>query len=178
MMKTNLKSKLQAISELARKENYVEAIRRVDQLIREYPDEPWTWRTRAYVNSRQGNEDEAISDLSNAIERSDNEPDFYYSRGIILFEEGRHREAVSDFTKVIELSDLHGSDYYREGAYFFRADSYVRLKEFARAKDDCLHVRDDMRTWTDRLRTKAEILADCPASHTEGQWGQSRRIGI
>ena len=166
-MNANLKSKLQAISELARKEDYLEAIRRVDQLIMEYPAEPWTWKTRAYVNSRQGNENAAIADLTNAIERSDNEPDFVYTRGILFFQVGRYREAVSDFTKVIELSDLHGSDYYREGAYFFRADSYVRLKEFARAKDDCLHVRDDMRTWTDRLRTKAEILADCPASHTD-----------
>jgi tetratricopeptide (TPR) repeat protein len=166
-MNANLKSKLQAISELARKEDYLEAIRRVDQLIMEYPAEPWTWKTRAYVNSRQGNENAAIADLTNAIERSDKEPDFYYSRGVIMFQEGRYREAVEDFTRVIYLSDLHEFLYYREEAYFFRADSYVRLKEFARAKDDCLHVRDGMRTWTDGLRTKADILADCAASHID-----------
>ena len=166
-MEPILRSKLNAIDDLARKEAYDEALRRVDQLIAESPEEPWTWRTRAYVNSRQGNADAAIADVSQAIARGEKEPDFVYTRGIFFFQVGRYREAVSDFTKVIELSDLHGSDYYREGAYFFRADSYVRLKEFAKAKDDCLHVRDEMSTWTDRLRTKAEILADCPASDTD-----------
>jgi len=166
-MEPILKSKLDAIDDLARKEAYDEALRRVDQLIAESPAEPWPWRTRSYVNSRQGNVDAAIADVSQAIAKGEKEPDFVYTRGILFFQVGRYREAVSDFTKVIELCDLHGSDYYREGALFFRADSYVRLREFARAKDDCLHVRDDMRTWTDRLRTKADILADCPASHAD-----------
>jgi tetratricopeptide (TPR) repeat protein len=161
-METTLKSKLDAIDDLARKDDYGEALRRVDQLIEEHPAEPWTWRTRAYINSRQGNVDAAIADMSQAIEKGEKEPDFFYTRGILCFEEGRYKEAVSDFTKVIELCDLHGSDYYREGAYFFRADAHVRLGEFAKAKADCGRVKDDMRTWTDKLRTKSDILGDCP----------------
>jgi len=90
-----------------------------------------------------------------------NEPDFFYTRGRLLFEETRYRDAVSDFTKVIELCDYHSSDYYRGGAHIFRADAYVRLKEFDKAKADCKHVKDDKPIWTDKLRTRADILADC-----------------
>jgi len=160
-MNAIIKSALSEIDELARTERYDEALRRVQQLTAEHPSEPWIWRTRGYVNSRQGNTQAAIADLSRAIAMQGIEPDFYYTRGILFFQERSFKKAVMDFTKVIELCDHHRSDYYREGAYFFRADAFVRLREFEKAKSDCRHVKDGMRTWTDQLRTKEGILKEC-----------------
>lgn len=160
-MDTVIKKVLNEIDALARGEEYAEALRRVDELAKYCPSEPWIWRTRAYINSRQGNIEGAILDLSQAIAKRESEPDFFYTRGILFFEGGNYPEAVADFTRVIELCDYHKSDYYREGAYFFRADAHVRLQEFEKAKGDCQHVPDGTRIWTDSLRTKAEILAEC-----------------
>src|SRR6267143_1063798 len=124
-------------------------------------DYPIVGRKSACVNSHRAHNEAAITDVSKAIAICDKEPDYFYTRGILFFGEGNYRDAVADFTKVIELCDYHKSDYYREEAYFFRADAHVRLKEFERAKADCHYVRDGIRTWTDRLRTKTEILAEC-----------------
>lgn len=89
------------------------------------------------------------------------EPDYYYTRGILFFKISRYTEAVRDFTEVLRLCDFHNSNYYREGAHFFRADAYVRLKQYDEARADCAHVRDDFQTWTDSLRTKECILNEC-----------------
>jgi tetratricopeptide (TPR) repeat protein len=160
-MTTNVKQQLQEIDGLVKKESYGEASLLIEQLLELHPHEGWIWRKRAYINSHQGNLEAAIKDLSKAISICQIEPDFFYTRGILFFQDGRFRDAVADFTRVIELCDLLDSNYYREGAYFFRADSYVRLKEFKKARADCTRIRDGMSTWTDQLRSKAEILSEC-----------------
>lgn len=82
-------------------------------------------------------------------------------RGIDLFKTGDFEKAVSDFTRVLQLCDYHKSDYYRAPAYFFRADSFVQLKEFKSAKADCQHIPENMQTWTSKLKSKADILSEC-----------------
>ena len=154
---------LKQVEELARQDNYSEAILRLDEIQKAAPREARVWATRAYVNSRMGDRDEALASWTQAIALCDREPHYFYMRGIEFFHLSRYREAIADFTKVIELCDFYSSDYYRAGAYIFRADAHLRLREFDQAKSDCDHVPDDMRTWTDRIRTKAEILALCAA---------------
>lgn len=44
---------------------------------------------------------------------------------------------------------------------FLRADAFVRIKEFDKAKNDCDCILGEYKTWTDRLRTKHDILSDC-----------------
>jgi tetratricopeptide (TPR) repeat protein len=159
-METTLKNELGKISALGKAGNYAEAIQRLDELAAANPNEPKIWAERAWVNARQGKPEAAIEDWSEAIALRE-EPHYFYMRGIDWFGMGRYKEAVSDFTKVIELCDFYKSDYYREPAYFFRADAYLRLKEFMKAQRDCSHVSDGMRTWADKIRCKADILAEC-----------------
>lgn len=154
---------LKLVEQLARQDNYPEAIRRLDEIQAIAPKEARVWATRAYVNGRRADRDETIASWTRAIALCDRQPHYFYMRGIELFHLARFREAIADFTRVIDLCDSYSSDYYRAGAYFFRADAHLRLKEFEQAKSDCDHVPDDMRTWTDRIRTKAEILALCTA---------------
>ena len=137
------------------------ALRRADQLPTKYPHKADIWAMRAHIFRQRGDVERAILERSRAIELSDKEPHYFYMRGIDFFTLGKFKEAVSDFTRVIELCDFHRSDYYRQGAHFFRADAFVRLREYNLALADCDCVDDKMRTWTDRMRTKEEILAEC-----------------
>lgn len=163
-MKRSIKHLLDEADTLARSDKYSDAMRLIDKLAEDNPEEAWIWRTRSYVSSRQGKIETAIDDISQAIAKCNTEPDFFYTRGILFFEQKQFREAVADFSQVIALCDLHGSDYYREGAFFFRADAYTRLKQYRDAESDCRHIRKNMQTWTDGFRTRADILAECRGS--------------
>lgn len=157
---SNISLELERASDMARAGNYEEAFLLLDMLVRGNAQHADTWAVRAFVNAHQGNRAAAIVDWSKAIALYE-EPHYFYMRGTNLFQLGEFREAIADFTRVIQLCDVYKSDYYRGPAYFFRADAHLRLMEFDEAESDCTHVRDDMQTWTDRLRTKAEILAGC-----------------
>jgi tetratricopeptide (TPR) repeat protein len=157
----SLVRELELIKRFARQDNYAEAIQRLDETEEAFPNEVRVLITRAYVNGRKGAREEAVANWTKAIALCDKEPHYFYSRGIEFFRLGRFRDAIADFTRVIELCDFYRSDYYRADAYFFRADAHLRLGEIEQVKSDCAYLRDDMQTWTDRIRTKAEILAEC-----------------
>lgn len=133
----------------------------IDAVILQNPTAAIAWASRAYVNGRRGFLEFAICDWSKAITFCGNEPHYFYMRGIDYFNLRKYIEAINDFTMVIEICDSHKNTYYKEPAYFFRADAYVRIKNFEKAKADCIHVSDEFTTWTDRKRCKADILADC-----------------
>jgi len=156
-----LAKELKKVNDMARADRYADALRCLAELEVAFPHEAKIWATRAYVNGRSGDRQAAIADWTNAIGLCDKEPHYFYVRGSEFFKLGQFRKAIADFTKVIELCDFYDSDYYRESAHFFRADAHVRLKEFEKARADCLHLRDEKPTWTDKLRTKAEIIAEC-----------------
>jgi tetratricopeptide (TPR) repeat protein len=138
-----------------------ESLSALSQLAAEHPTEPMVWTARATIRAHLRDIEGAIADWSRAINLRDEEPHYFYMRGIDLFQIGRYEEAVLDFTRVIDLCELHNSAYYREPAHFFRAETFLRLREFRKAKLDCQHVSDDMTTWTDKLRSKADILSEC-----------------
>lgn len=138
-----------------------EALVLIDNLMTESPENPWLWRYRSYVNSMRVRDEDALLEINRAIELASEEPDFFFTRGRIFFLAGEFKEAVADFTTVVQLGDAYGNDYYLEAAYMHRADAYLRRGEFEKAKLDCEHVRDQIRLWTDRLRTKADILEEC-----------------
>lgn len=147
--------------EAAIKRGEADATRRLEDLAARYPAEPAIWAAQAHYQTQRGDFAAAAAAWSHAIAISEKEPHYYYMRGIVQFRSGKLRDAVRDFSTVIELCDQHGWGYYREPAYFFRADAYVKLKEFEKARSDCTHVSDEMRTWTDKLKCKADILAEC-----------------
>jgi len=161
-MKHNLRNSLKRVTSLACAKKYAEAWQLLESLRSENAkDEALIWQERGFVYSHANNNDAAISALSKSIELFNKEPNPYYTRGIIFLQSADYESAISDFTRVIELCDFYNSDYYRQSAYFLRADCFVRLKQYDKAKSDCSHVCDGHRSWTDRLRTKEEILAEC-----------------
>ena len=157
----DLISELKKIKAEAMADNYDEALRSLDVLTETFPMETELWCTRAYVNGRQGNREAAVDAWSKAIELCDKEPHYYLGRGANYFRLKQFESAIADFTRVIELCDFYNSDYYREAAYLFRADAHLRLGQSDKAKADCMHVHSGRPTMTDKLRTKADILAEC-----------------
>jgi tetratricopeptide (TPR) repeat protein len=149
------------IEKLAKKGRYKEAFEQLALLKARNPDEPKIWACQAFVIGRRGDLRAAIASWTRAIELCPEEPHYFYMRGIDFFNIKEYRNAVADFTKVIRLCAVYKSDYYREPAYFFRADAHIRLREFDKAKEDLSNVSEDARTWTDRLRSRAELLAEC-----------------
>lgn len=156
-----MESDLKRIDSLIQNGNYEDALRVVDALVIDQPSEASIWRTRAHVNSMSGDKQSAILDMDKAIQFCNIEPDYYFTRGILHFKTGNYKIAVDDFTHVIKLCDHHSSDYYREAGHFFRADAYVRLGQFSKALDDCAHIRNGTTAWTDRIRSKEQIMGDC-----------------
>ncbi len=155
-----LESQLKEIEERIRQGD-PDVVLRMDEVAASYPEVAAIWTLRAHFHSQQSNSAAAVADWSKAISICNKEPHYYYMRGIALFRMSEYDRAVLDFTTVIEFCDLHQSDYYREPAYFFRADALVRIRRYEEAKSDCQHISDSMTTWTDKLRTKADILREC-----------------
>jgi tetratricopeptide (TPR) repeat protein len=163
-MDADTEIQLQQIEAMAKREDYGRALEKLAKLIAENPNVPRIWACQAYVHSREGKREESVRDWSRAISLFHNaseEPHYFYMRGIEFFLMRSFPEAISDFTSVIRLCDKYHNDYYRAPGYFFRADAYVRIGEFAKAKADCEQLAANTQIWTDRMRTKADILADC-----------------
>lgn len=160
-MGTGEDSTLECAEEMARTGRYDEALCLLNELALVSPSEAEIWVARANVNTLKCDLDAAITDWTRVIGLCGTQPHYFFMRGVVLIQLGEFRKAVSDLTSVIELSDLYQSDYYRGTAHLFRAEAHLKLREFDNARRDCAHVDDDTRIWTDRLRTKADILAEC-----------------
>lgn len=160
-MDAELTRNLEKIERLTRDEDYEQALRLANDLLRERPEEVTIWRAKSHIMALEGNYDAAIKDISNAIRIRPEEPDYFFTRGRFLFAHGKYVEAIEDFTRTLELSEQQQSDLHVEAAHFFRADAYARLKLYDKAKADCGKIPDNAPMWTDRLRCKADILADC-----------------
>lgn len=161
-MSDDIEQTILKIRELSRTESYAEALTIADGLAKSHPDKAEAWAARGHVNAMQGNYQEAVSDVSKAIGLSPDELDYWFTRGRYFFALRAYAEAVVDLTRTIELCDRHGLDYYRVPSYLLRADAHLRLKLYDKARADCAHVPDNVPMWTDSVRCKADILAECP----------------
>src|SRR5438309_984887 len=138
-----------------------EALDALSKLLSEHPRDHRVWSARAMVRGRLGDLGGADADWSEAVEMKPGEPHYRYMRGIDRFHRCHYLEALSDFTAAIELCERHGHEYYLAPSYLFRAETFLRLGQIEQAKLDCTNVPKQTTTWTDRLRTKEDILADC-----------------
>lgn len=132
-----------------------------NELVSQYPNEMKVWSLRAHLHALNHHYSEAVADLTRAIEINNMEPDFFFNRGSYSFRLGDNQSAIDDFTKGLALCDYHKDDYYRETLYFWRAETLLRLGRKQEAVADLSHIREDFSFWTDRLRTKADLLAEC-----------------
>ena len=146
---------------LAKDGRYEEALSLATDLVQRYPDEMKVWSMRAYLYTCKDDYERAIADLSQAIGLNPAEPVLFYDRGRYQSRLGLFEAAADDFGKGLALCDHYRDDYYRESLHFFRAEALIELGRKREALEDLSHVRDDLRTWTFKLRTKSELLAQC-----------------
>ena len=173
-MTTSINNLIAKAQKMARSDDNKGAMELANELVEQYPNEIRVWSLRAYLHALDHRYAEAIADRTRAIEingpdgaKSDLETgalttvDLFFNRGADRFALGDDPSAVDDFTKGLELCDYYNSDDYRETLYFWRAESLLRLRKKREALSDLAHVSDDFRFWTYKLRTKADLLADC-----------------
>lgn len=147
--------------ELARKDDNQSAMSLANDLIEKFPNEVRVWSLRGYLHGRNSNHIEAVSDLTRAIDINSVDPYLFFSRGVDRFELGDYQLAVDDFTRGLDLCDRNKNDDYRETLLFWRAEALLKLGRKGNALADLAHVRDGFSFWTYKLRTKADLLADC-----------------
>jgi len=161
MHKLELEKSIARAEFLARAGQQEAAMKLACELVEQHPDHMKTWSLRAYLYARIGRNEDAIADLTHAIEINAMEPHLFYDRGLKYLAQGHFQPAVDDFTMGLVLCDHYKNDYYREPLYFLRADGLLKLGKKRDALRDLEHVRADFSSWTYKLRTKAELLAEC-----------------
>lgn len=125
--------------ELSRNGNYQEALNICSKFIEENFECYEGYEARSAIYFRQGSHDEALADIAKVIELVPNKPSPYFRRGRWRIKIGDNAGAAADFSKVIELDD----GYFGETAYFYRAEAYLRCKEYDKAIEDCEKVSGD-----------------------------------
>jgi tetratricopeptide (TPR) repeat protein len=160
-MGSHLNDLISKAEELAKHGESEGAMSVANELVEQHPNEINVWFLRAYLHELRNHYAEAIADLTHAIDINADEPHFFYSRGRYNFALGDAQSAIHDFNKGLALCDKHDSDYYREELHFWRAEALLRLGKKQEALSDLGSVRNDFSSWTYKLRTKEELLADC-----------------
>jgi tetratricopeptide (TPR) repeat protein len=160
-MSSSLESLILKAKQFARSGDNQKALSLADELVGRYPNEMEAWSLRGHLHARNHNYQEALADVTRAIDANPFEPSLFFDRGRYELVVGKEESAVTDFSKGLELCDHHKDDYYRESLYFFRAEAFLRLGRKHEALEDLVRVRDDFKTWIDKVRTKADLLADC-----------------
>jgi tetratricopeptide (TPR) repeat protein len=160
-MSPDLDSLIAKADALAKEGRYEDAMSLATDMLESHPNEMKLLSLRAYLHACKHDLEQAIIDLTQAIRINPMEPVLFYDRGRYESKLGHFQSAVDDFGRGLELCDHYRNDYYRESLYFFRAEALVELGRKHEALQDLSHVRDDLRTWTYKLRTKSELLAQC-----------------
>ena len=164
-----LSTEIKLVEALLSSRQYHEALEKCADLRARYPRSPSVFWIQASVKGHLKDFSGAVDDLSEVIKLQPDEPRGYFMRGWDLLQLKRSALAIDDFTEVLRLSKLWESNYYVEAAYFCRAEALVRCRRFREARQDCMHVSDGFTGWSDSLRSKEAILADCDAGERSGK---------
>jgi len=161
-MRKELNELIAKAKKLVNDKNREEAMSLADQLVEQYPNETESWGLRAYLHALNQSYNDAIADMTRAIEITPTEVFYFYSRGRYRFALQENQLAVDDFTNGLHLCSQYKKEDYREELHFWRAEAFLRLGRQNEALFDLAHVPgDEYTSWTDRLRTKADLVADC-----------------
>ncbi|MGZ4828198.1 MAG: tetratricopeptide repeat protein [Candidatus Angelobacter sp.] len=161
-MPEKLDNLISRAKELVKDKDSEKAMSLANELVKRYSNEARVWALRGHMHALNSKYTEAASDLTQAININPTEIYYFYSRGRYRFAIHDNESAVDDFTNGLNLCDLHQKDDFREELHFWRAETLLRLGKKTEALSDLDHVPEDGYTsWTDRLRTKAQLVADC-----------------
>lgn len=115
-----------------------EALRLVEDAIKEYPNEPELFYLRGIVNNNRERYSKAIQDFDQALALLDESDSYkvYLGRGIAHLSIMEYTQAMADFSKSIELNDSLAS------AYHSRALLNYELQDYNAAIEDFLKTLD------------------------------------
>ena len=150
------------INEVRRLDNGGESERAfslVKKLISESPEESRLWSLQGALYAKNRHYEEAVKSLSAAIALSP-EGIFYFHRGRYNSTLDNLSEAIEDFSNAL-IRDTYNDITFTQELYFHRADAFIRLGKREEALSDISRIPDDYKTWTSKLSTKADLLADC-----------------
>ncbi len=143
---------------------YESAFEDFNKAIKLKPDDPEIYFNRGVAFSDRGYHDRAILDYSNAIKLKSDHVNAYINRGVGYCNRGDYDRAIKDYNRAIELNpnsadayNNRGVAYYKKGdynraiedyniaikldyfdAYYNRAEVWLRLKEWEKAKADLI----------------------------------------
>lgn len=160
-MRSTLDEVIAKAKKLAREHDSAGAMSLANELTSKHPQEMKVWLLLGYLNELENNYIAACANLTRAIELNSMEPHLFYSRGRYQFQMGNSDAALVDFSKGLDLCDFYKNDYYREELHFWRAETLIRLGRKLEALNDLSMVGDEFTSWTDKLRTKRDLLEDC-----------------
>lgn len=138
------------------------ALTHIKELLREHPDEAEAWSLQGSLYARCGNYDEAIKNLNKAIALSPQRAGFYFRRGRYNLKSGNVSEAINDLSEALS-KDNRNDITFTEALYFHRAEALIKLGKKQEALSDLSHIPENYQTWTFKLRSKADLIADCNA---------------
>jgi tetratricopeptide (TPR) repeat protein len=84
--------------------NYDGARTLVDQVVKNYPDNPMGFFALSRLEMVQGSPEKAIEALTRAIEINPMDPQFYWERGFLFYSNGMINESEADMQKLIEVA--------------------------------------------------------------------------
>lgn len=159
-MNADLEGLIAQAKNLARQGNREEAFALAQDLTSRFPREMEVWLLSGYLYARTGRYEKAIPFVTKAIEINDKEPSLFYDRGRYHLALGDNLSAIEDFGMGLALCEIFHSDYYRESLHFHRAEARLRSGRKREALEDLERVREEFSCWTDKLRTKAELIEE------------------
>jgi tetratricopeptide (TPR) repeat protein len=122
-----------------------------------YPDQAELWKMLGHAHDSENQPDLAIACWTKAIE-FDAQLEYYFFRA-------RSRIMTGDFEGVLQDCDAilksrnPAADYFASAVRKIKADILTRVHRYSDALSELEHI-DESPFWTDRLRTKADILME------------------
>lgn len=159
-----LERELERASRFSQREEYAQALKICDNVIKDHPNNSRGYRERAYVNAFQKKHEKAVDDIGIAISLDPIQPAYYFLRALCLLNCDRPEEACQDLSEVLSLEERFGRGYYVESAYFYRAAAYLDLGLYKEALQDCRNVKDGFVVYMKGgRRSKEDIERDARA---------------
>jgi tetratricopeptide (TPR) repeat protein len=144
----------------AQRSDYETALSICNWLIQDTSTKIAGYRKRAAIHEHMGDVKKAISDLKHVISKYKEEPADYYGLGLLQLKHGCLEDAIDSFSGAIESGNKANNDYYKYGSYLFRAETYLKIKEYNKAISDCNKLPAGYKTYISGvgMRSKEEII--------------------
>lgn len=158
-MAEEVKKRLQESYAFAKKDNYEEALKLCNEVIRDHPMRLEGFRTRADIYGRMGDYASESENLHKLVALGSKEPCDYYALGQAELLNGNLESAVEALTKAIKLGDEYKNTYYSGASSFLRAEAFLRMKRYEDALADCDQLKEDYSYYLPSgMKTRVEII--------------------